>query len=263
MKQRNNLRELLLDYKLGEMKQKHRDRFDERIFQDPEFSEMLEEAEFDLLDDYRAGRLSAAMKGRVERAFSPSELAGPPLSPAQSSPPPAPTPRRPGMLLPAFALTCSALIVAGILFVSHRDVLRSLAGSARRSNPASNLAVPSASVEPQAAVASLLLTDEVVRDGSALQLRLAPETRIVRMQWVVPAGTKGSAFALSVVAAPYLPCATVESSSVSTLDNQQVAEFTVPANIFCASGDRYLLSIRSAPAHAPTIRQYLLTVVRQ
>ncbi len=261
MDPQNRLRELLLDYKLGRMKQKHRDRFDERIFKDPEFSETLEEAEFDLLDDYRSGRLSAAMKKRVERAFSPSELAGLPLNPAQSSRQAVPAPRRPGILLPTFALACSALIVAGILFVSHRGLRRSLAGNAPASSPTRTLAVHHPAAKPQAAAATLLLTSEVVRDGSALQLRLAPATRTVRIQWVVPAGTTGSAFYLSVVAMPDNPCATAKSSGVSTLDNQQVAEFNLPADIFRRSGDRYLLSIHSTPAPVPAIREYPLTVV--
>ncbi len=261
MDPQKKLRELLLDYKLGQMKQKHRDRFDERIFQDPEFSARLEEAEFDLLDDYRAGRLSAALRKRVERAFSPSELKGPPLSPVQTSQKTVPAPRRPGMLLPTFALACSALIVAGIFFVSHRGVRRSLAGNVREAVPPPKQAIRSTSAQPQAGIASLLLTSEIVRDDSALQLTLPAAIHTVRIQWVVPAGTTGSAFALSIVAVPNIPCATVESTGVSTLDNRQVAQFFVPADLLRKSGDRYLLSIRSTREFAPAIRQYALTLV--
>jgi hypothetical protein len=261
MDPQKKLRELLLDYKLGQMKQKHRDRFDERIFQDPEFSAALEDAEFDLLDDYRAGRLSAALRKRVERAFSPSELKGPPLSPVQTSQKTVPAPRRPGMLLPTFALACSALIVAGIFFVSHRGVRRSLAGNAQEAVPPPKQAVRSTSAQSQAGVASLLLTSEIVRDGSALQLPLPAAIQTVRIQWVVPAGTTGSRFVLSIVAVPNILCATIESTGISTLDNQPVAQFLVPADLLRKSGDRYLLAIRSTRELAPTIRQYALTIV--
>ena len=74
MKGFTDLRQLLLAYKLGELSPEDREQLDERIICDQEFSDQIAEAAYDLLDDYRAGRLARALRRRVEKAFSPAEL---------------------------------------------------------------------------------------------------------------------------------------------------------------------------------------------
>ncbi len=263
MKDPKKLRELLLDYKLGHMKQQLRERFDERVFNEPEFSALLEEAEFDLLDDYHAGRLSVAERERVEQAFSSAERDRAIPIPAQRFAQAAAAPRRKGMFLPAFALSLSAFVIAGIFFITHHAAVRSSIGSAEGSAPSGRMAALPPSVDPRSEVASLLLTAEVVRGDSAMQLRLTPKIRTVRIQWVVPAETTGSLFSLRVVEAPGTTRAIVESVRVATLDGRRVAEFSIPANAFRGSGDRYLLSVRPEEPSAAALREYHLTVDRR
>ena len=71
-----DLRQLLLAYKLGELSPEDREQLDERIICDQDFSDQIAEAAYDVLDDYRAGRLARAERRRVEKAFSRAELQG-------------------------------------------------------------------------------------------------------------------------------------------------------------------------------------------
>ncbi len=263
MTEQNELRRLLLDYKLDRMQQPQRERLEERIFNDAEFSAMLEEAEYDLLDDYRAGRLSTNIRELVAQAFSPAELARTIRTPAQRVPRAAAIARRRGMFLPVFALSLSALLIAGVIFIARHAEVRSEAGRAESAAQAGDMATPPAAAGRHEEEPTLLLTAEVVRDGSAMHLRLAPAVRMVRVQWVVPAEASGSSFSLSVAAEHGVIRTTVESAGVSILDGQRVAEFSVPADVFRGLGDRYLLSVRSSGAAENPIREYRLTVARR
>jgi hypothetical protein len=56
-------------YLLGELPEDEQSRLEERSFCDPEFSELLSEAEDDLVDQYVRGELSAQERERFERHF--------------------------------------------------------------------------------------------------------------------------------------------------------------------------------------------------
>ena len=60
-------------YLLGEMTEAEQARFEERFFHDVELSEMLSEAENDLIDDYVRGELSPRERERFEHHFLVSE----------------------------------------------------------------------------------------------------------------------------------------------------------------------------------------------
>ena len=74
MKDSADLREILLAYRLGKVSRRERQALDARIIGDGEWSDRLADVEYDLLDDYRGGRLTATDRNRVERAFLPGEL---------------------------------------------------------------------------------------------------------------------------------------------------------------------------------------------
>ena len=76
MKGPTDLRQLLLAYKLGQLSPKDREELDERIICDQDFSDQIAEAAYDVVDDYRAGRLERAERRRVEKAFPRAELQG-------------------------------------------------------------------------------------------------------------------------------------------------------------------------------------------
>lgn len=61
--------EQAVSYLLGELPEAEQTWFEQRSFQDVEFSEMLSAVENDLIDDYVRGELSASDRERVERHF--------------------------------------------------------------------------------------------------------------------------------------------------------------------------------------------------
>lgn len=69
MNEADNPRSVLLAYLLGELPPGVRERLEERVLSDQDFSDQLQEAEYDLIDDYHAARLRHSERRRVEKAF--------------------------------------------------------------------------------------------------------------------------------------------------------------------------------------------------
>jgi hypothetical protein len=261
MNEADHLRELLLGYKLGRLSEDERERVEERIFSEPEFSGMLEDAEYDLLDDYRSGRLTGGDRTRVELGFSPDEHARSMAIPVNKSAAPR---RRRQLLLPLFALSLAAAIVVAMVFIPvRRRGSPPSAGNPHQPAQTAKAPNPAVGASPQDQVATLLLTPDITRDDSTLQLELTPTTSRVRVQWMVPAQISGMAFSLSVSQASGPVLASENDMDIHVINGQRIAEFSVSPAVFRASSGEYLLTVRALADPAKPIRQYSVTIEHQ
>jgi anti-sigma-K factor RskA len=260
MNEADHLRELLLGYKLGSLSEDERERMDERIFDEPGFSALLEEAEVDLLDDYRSGRLTAADRVRVEQAFSPAERAGVTMRAPEPT-----APRRRGLLLmPLLALSLAAAVILAVVFISDRRAgSPPSAGAAHQPTVTAKTSNPATGASPQDQEATLLLTPDVTRDDSSLRLALTPATSRVRVQWMVPAQTGGAAFSLTVSQASGAVLASANDTDIQVINGQRIAEFSVAPAVFRASSGDFLLTVRASAEPAKPLRQYRVTTERR
>ena len=70
----SNPRQLVLSYLLGEMPLEERRAVEVQMVSDPGFSHHIRQAELELIEDYRASRMSAEERERVEQAFAREHL---------------------------------------------------------------------------------------------------------------------------------------------------------------------------------------------
>ncbi len=272
MSESSDPRELLLAYRLGDLSRPERDALDERMIADGELSDRLAEAEYDLLDDYHAGRLTAAERSRVERAFSPRELAHITLSVASGAAP-SPVPR--GRRLPWLTLatgTAFLAVVGGVLFSVHfrnSHVPTSVAHSGTGAPPAQTPSSPtpetgkppSSKNQPapaeSAAVAILVLEPAITRGELGAVLTLRPSTAEVRVQCVLPAGTSGSSFVLSVTKNGNTLASNLQYGPIQLVNGSRVAEFHLSATVFAGhpANSRFLFVVTEKSTRA-TVSEY-------
>ena len=206
MNDSSDLRQLLLAYNLGELPSAERSELEERMFNDEVFSDRLEEAEYDLIDDYRAHRLRTADRPRIEKVFSREQLMRallPATSPIQRHPEsraahqPIQQPANvslstsawPRFRLPLAAAVLGLLAATSWLLVSRHVQERAsnyVAATSGTNAPASPPAVsgnntPSSHTLPNpAATAVLLLGPEITRGAPTVELQLSPEVSALR-----------------------------------------------------------------------------------
>jgi hypothetical protein len=254
-------RELLLDYKLNRLSPAERESVEERMFRETEFSAQLEEAEYDLLDDYRHARLSPEIRERVEEAFSASDRERALMLRA-----PAPVVRmlvrRAGFFsMPVLALSFGALLVVfalGLWLHGRQWPSPSVATNAPKLPEIATTTPPAAAPSPQS-MATLLLTPEVTRDASELQLVLTPQTDGVRVQWVLPSETRGDKFELTVTTRSGASVVRADGEA-SVVEGQRLVEFSMPVAEL-HSGEGYQFTVSDTRHTA--VREYRVTVVRR
>ena len=254
-------RKLLLDYRLNRLSPAERESVEERMFREAEFSAQLEEAEYDLLDDYRRARLSPGDRARVEEAFSTSERARALVLPAPV--PAVRTPvRRAGFFsMPVLALSFGALLVVfalGLWQHERQQPSPAVVTNVPKLPEIATTTPPVAAPSPQI-MATLLLTPEVTRDASALQLVLAAQTAGVRVQWVLPSETRGDRFELRVTTRSGAQVVSA-SGEASVVEGQRLVEFSLPAAEF-HPGEGYQFTV--SDTHHTAVREYRVAVVRR
>jgi anti-sigma factor RsiW len=280
MNESSNLRQLLLAYKLGELPSAERSELEERMVNDETFSDQLEEAEYDLIDDYRAHRLSTLERSRVEKAFSREQLmralpaATPQLQrrsaaqPIQRQNTSHSTSAWPRLWLP-MAATALVLLAATSWFVGSRHLRQhkdnyaaATSGTAHfPAAPANNTAslhtLPNA-----AATAVLLLGTEVTRGTPAAKLQLPPAVTTLRVQWMVPQQENETAFCLSVAKNGKVLKAVTQHGGLHDVGGSRVAEFLLAAqDIPRQKNDaRYLFIVSSAASRHEVIGEYPVAV---
>ncbi|MFZ0301949.1 MAG: hypothetical protein WAL75_04660 [Terracidiphilus sp.] len=216
MSDSTNFRELLLAYLLDELPADERACADQQMLVDDDYSAMLKEAEYDLLDAYAAGELTGVERDRVYRALVSGKeqdgkteaaaalqrkLAG--AQEAGRNPAKAVEMRRRRAWLMPFTVMAAAVVLAAGLTVS----LEYLAQHKRAAEVASQVAKPagqapaSNSTEPVSredtppdhskpavdgaidAEAVSLVLPSVARSSSATVVKLFPQTRFLRVEW--------------------------------------------------------------------------------
>ena len=277
MKTFSNDRELCLAYRLGELSQAERDPIEERMITDSEFSDRMQEAEYDLLDDYRAGRLNSAERLQVERAFSRDELRQLSIFALRRNGEHAPVPSRPGprfSLAFRFACAGTALLliaaagsVIAVRFhsgtVLPKNVARTSPASASSPQDSSPSSTPTAGSQSHlpGETAVLLLAPAVTRGGTSSQLELHSATRNVKVQWMVPSDLSGGTFLL-LVQQNGKEVAAVRATNVQHIGDSNVAEFSLPRTIFSAVGPHvhYVFLIRKSGIAPATEAEFAVRV---
>ena len=273
MKDFADLRLLLLAYKLGELSPEDREQLDERIICDQDFSDQIAEAEYDLLDDYCAGRLARAERRRVERAFSHEELRGGSVRSVQRL---GTTARARGAALRRLSLGIASLALASaglLLFFIHLHKAPPAAASrpAQGAGPQVSSATPVPSAgsgsTPSAQganhlLAVLLLQPAIARGGTSSVLELAPSTQVVRVQWVVPDGVTARAFTLSVTREGVILKTIAQRRNLQKIGGDLIAEFDLAPGVFAKSREdaRFLFIVYTDDAQHTAVGEYPVIV---
>lgn len=225
-------------------------------------SDQLEEAKYDLIDDYHAGRLGAGERRRVEAAFAPEQLSHGsallPLAGRARRPPPRRMPTagaRSGWWLGYGLAACFALLVAvgWLLFREHRAATQPLVSTTPSAtspgNPAKSAIAntPAGQSEPDT-TAVLLLAPEVARGTAIVTLPLRPSTRTILAQWVVPPDISAKRFSLAVTSRGRTVVTTPQSGTLTRIDGSKVAEFHLDPATFRGNSVHYLFLVRADDA---------------
>ena len=260
MNEADNPRSVLLAYLLGELPPGVRERLEERVLSDQDFSDQLQEAEYDLIDDYHAARLRHSERRRVEKAFPRErliELSAPytgRIENQEGAFTKNAGSRSTQWLGARLFLASAILAVVVVASLSSYLYLRSRTSrlvaaqrtTAERQSPPS---IPSGKGAPQsqpgsladerAATATLVLFGDAVRGAISSTLELHPDTRTVTVQWVVPPGNSETAFQLSIVH-DNSPVIAVKQTGIQQMDGRRVVEFPLKPSDF---------AMRSSEAH--------------
>lgn len=271
-----DLRQLLLAYKLGELSSKDRDQMDERIICDQEFSDQIAEAAYDVLDDYRAGRLARAQRRRVEKAFSPAELRSGSGRGFELPKTPAPATQR-WFPIGIASLACLAISLLLLFIHLHKASVPapiSATHSAEKPGPQSPSATPvapSGSGSPTAPQSSrqllavLVLRSAVARGGTAPVLELNSSTKVVRVQWVVPDDSTARAFTLSVTREGVILKTIAQRRNLQKIGGNFEAEFDLAPGVFAKSPEdsRFLFIVYTNDAPRTAVGEYPVIVRTQ
>lgn len=280
-----DLRELLLAYKLGELSSHEREALEERMIVDQQFSDLLEEAEYYLVQDFREDRLTTLQRSRIERA----RIAGPgtnadalvPLQPASSS---HPQPQKDlGWARLFAALAGVSLLIAGVDFVYHITVSRhaftASSGPVDRapvphpkppqlapeqsSNPGRSAPKNSLSSASATAASALLLLPEVTRDATIQSLHLNRGTELIRIQWVLSGEQADTNLTLNILEDGHSLATAKLHARIRNIDGSRVAEFRIPTSVFRkgALSASYLFSI--VESNNRVVAEYPINIIRK
>jgi hypothetical protein len=261
MKDSADLRELLLAYRLGELSPEDREQLDERIICDQDFSDRIAETAYDLLDDYRAGRLERTQRQRVKKAFPQAELRSGSAPGFDLSRTARPASSATWRWFPLWVASLAFVSAGLLLFFIHLHKAQapvSVAASrpAEKSGPqvsVTNSAPPSGSGSSPSTQSSnhllaiLLLQPSVARGGATSVLELEPSMQVVRVQWVIPDGVTARAFTLSVTREGAILKTIAQRRNLRKIGGHLEAEFDLAPGIFAKSPeDAHFLFVVSA-----------------
>jgi hypothetical protein len=277
MKTFSNDRELYLAYRLGEIPESEKEPIEDLMLTDDEFSDRMQEAENDLLDDYHAGRLKSAERVRVERVFTRDELR-PSLSlPSRTTGGHAIVPSKPARTFSsAFRLACVAaatvlVVLAGwVIAARHHSGAASPAPAARTTPASSTLPQDTGKSSTSTAVSSshlpgetavFLLAPAITRGGSTAHLELHPATRTVMVQWLVPSELAGGTFSL-LVQRNGKQVAMVPASNVLHVTGSDIEGFSLPRAVFSSTGPHvhYVFLVRKLGIVPTTEAEFAVNV---
>ncbi len=265
-------RELLLAYLLGELSPEEQQATEERMLIEQSFSDRLQEAEYDLIDDYYAGRLTPSEQRRVEAALPQERLFGEFSRSLDTKASVAPLyPQRSSSWLRWSVAAASFALLALVGWLVHFDLSRpaaKLPDIAKRatSSDQSNAATASASGNAgQDTTAVLLLASDVVRGPNSIPLDLRLATRTVLVQWAVPPRVGARSFRLSVTKDGRVLSSVLQDGELRSIGGRQVAEFRLdPVVLRDGAGESHLLLlIHSGDVPYPVEAEFPVTVSRR
>jgi len=267
-------RPLLLAYLLEELSPDERQSMDERLLTDQDFSDQLQEAEFDLIEDYHAGRMTDDERRRTEAAFSPERLRQrPSLERAINQPRLPPAGLKTGRetasprLRWAIAAAALAICVAGGWFIASRLHTQSgLPRMARKATPGGNTGKHSTSGgAPGDTTAVLVLAADVTRGPGGPVLDLLPSTRAILVQWVVPSPTQAQRFYLSISRDGRILSTTQQDGDLTKIDGREVASFRLAPSMFAGvpAESQVMMLIRNADAPRSSEAEFTVSVLRR
>jgi hypothetical protein len=271
-----DFRQLLLAYKLGELSPEDREQLDERIICDQDFSDQIAEAEYDVIDDYHAGRLESAQRRRVEKAFSRAELRSGSDRGLELSKAPAPATLR-WLPLGIASLACLSIGLLVLFIYLHKAQTPApvaVTHSAEKPGSQPSSAAPAAPSSPGSSKATqdsnrllavLLLQSTVTRGGTSSVLELAPSTQMVHVQWVVPDGVTTRAFTLSVTRRGVILKTIAERPTLQKIGGKLEAEFDLAPGVFAKSPKdaRFLFIVYTDDAPHTAVGEYPVIVRAQ
>lgn len=277
MSRSDNSRARLLMYLLGELSAHERGVMEQRLLADQEFSDEMQEAEYDLIEDYRQGRLAPEQRQRAKKALGRSLLTKQiPTGKSQAVFQPKTAHKGWGMRL-SLAGAIVLVLFAGWFAVRH------FAGNTQPSQSRAK-----ASVNPPATTARiqdsgekadlpppvmkraakretevLLLASGISRGAEGAMLELQPATKDVLVQWVIPENINGDDFELVVRGNGETLAAVPQLGPLQRVDGTRIVEFHLRAAVLQAeSPSGFLLLIRRMGLHGAVVREIPLKVIR-
>jgi anti-sigma factor RsiW len=239
--------QLLLRYLLGELSSAERERIDESLITDQDFSDAFAEARNELLDAYASGTLSPEWQQNVRKAFLNTPEAAAALEVAAALQKKRTKmarrfPFRAGLatLLPALAacLVLAFWLRSSLSSRSDRHGLSapgpSPVAAVKPLEPApakadESAGKPAMSAALQPITLALVMPAGTLRGSEALALRLSPATERVQVQWPLPAEEADAAYILLLSRGAASAKRFAQHGPLKTIDGVKVASFLVPA----------------------------------
>ena len=269
----SNPRQLVLSYLLGEMPLEERRAVEVQMVSDPGFSHHIRQAELELIEDYRASRMSAEERERVEQAFArehlflglPIRLEPPPPSATSL---PLPHSRRWHWWVRLTLATAGIILFVAAAWIAFRYLRPhdALPRSLRKEYPVASSAVnPFAPKALDHATTVLLLAPAVTHGTASAALQLRPGIQTVRVAWVVPANIVARTFSISIFRGSARLATVRQHNALHVIGGSRVAYFRVDAGIFQGyeKHPSYRFEIRAVEHPDMVLAEYPVTVSAQ
>jgi hypothetical protein len=259
-----DMRQLLLAYVLQELSSEDRRIVDERLLAEQDFSDQLQEAEYDLIDDYHAGLLEAAFSPhRLAQSLSPTLQRGV-VSPSSST---GQYPSRSRWFLrwSLAAATLTICIACGWFLVLHLHTTQR-PQTAQEAVPPTHSGQPSRSHPPEGeATAVLLLASEVTRGPAGPTLELHPFTRVIEVEWLAPDERSPQSFALSVSVEGRILTKVKQDGPLKEVDGKRAAIFHLAPSVFTdnSADSHFLFMIGTDEVSQSVPAEFAVSVLRQ
>jgi hypothetical protein len=281
MQSPSNTQRLLLRYLLDHLPPEERERVDEALITDQDFSDSFAEARNEWIDAYAAGSLSPEWKNQVEQALlnTPDGQSSLRVAAALHSQPatvPIKTPKKfPSRAVLSFLAPALAACLVLVFWLhsgqSTRPVVQSSPAS---SSPAvadvKPLSPPAAEAPPtqakapapqapRAGILALVMPAATLRGTDAVPLPLKPAINRVQVQWPLPEEAAAAQYTLEVAGDTTATKKYEQHGPVKTIGNTRIATFLLPAAIL--STGQYTFALYAGPAsESAPLAQTLVTV---
>lgn len=263
----DNSRALLLSYLLGELALDDREEIERKMLTDQEFSDEIQEAEYDLMEDYHHGRLTKDERSRAEAAFGRRQLVRRVRMNRMNRPAGAQgTSAGWGRRLSLVATAMLLVALSGWFAASHlwRKPEQSRSLEQAPSNvPGAGVTSPEVTKHGIASSEKVvLLLSGVSRGVAGDTLRMHDATKDVLVQWVVPRSLRQNRFVLELQRGGETLTTVAQAGPLKSMDGSSIAEFHLPAARFRRGAPSHVLVlIREASGKGAVVEEFPVRVV--